>query len=159
MSDTGTPTQQPIVWGEHVKLILGLILGLMAIIGSIVGIANDLSSRATKATVTQLEKSLVGKLDDQERSIRKRGDAQLTRALQAHEAKNAHHGVSGMIVRYAPSQVQFVHLKARVEQIERRNAEWRRDVKDSLKEIKRAIKQMAERLPRSPRIHRRQSSQ
>lgn len=69
-------------------------------------------------------------------------------AIKAHEGKMAHHGVSGLVQRYAPSRVEFVHLKARVEQMERRNAEHRKEIKDALREIKASLRELSQRLPR-----------
>lgn len=69
-------------------------------------------------------------------------------AIKAHEGKSSHHGVSGMIMRYSPSRVEYAELRIRVVQLEKLSESRHRDLKAGLKDIRLRLQSILERLPR-----------
>ena len=151
MSENNAPTPQPINFGEHIKLIIAVALGLIAIVTTVGSMAVKLYGKASSSDVIELGKATTAAFVAAKESTSKRIDRHVARAIQAHSSVNAHHGVSGMIVRYAPSKVEFFLLKQRVAQIEQRHSQWRKDIKDNFKEIKATLRTIRERLPHRTR--------
>lgn len=124
MSD-GTKPRSKLSSGEfraYVQSNLAAIVYGIAIVSSLVTLTLYIASKPSKDDVVEM--------------------------LKVHESKNAHHGVQQKILASAPTRIDFALLKHRVDALERRNAEWKKDVKQTLKDIKRAINRMARRLPR-----------
>lgn len=130
----------------YVKDHVALALGVLTIASILVGLVLYVGSKAPASAIVALKES-----------TNKRIDTKIQTAITAHSSVNAHHGVSGMIVRYAPSKVEYIMLKARVDQIERRHSEWRKEIKENLREIKATLRDMSMRLPPRRRRHRRKS--
>lgn len=153
MSDGYAPRSSPsgemMAYAKSHWDTLAKIVGICVVL---VGMITYIDRKAPAADVIALSKGTTAALAAAKETTSKRIDSRIARAMVAHSAVNAHHGVPGMIVRFAPSKVEFLLLKARVDQMERRGRERHKEIKDDFKEIKGTLKDMSKRLLRLPRL-------